>query len=160
MPLLRPAHRAEVGAVTALVRAAYASWVPRIGREPAPMTADYAGAIARGEVTVLEDAGLEGAGPEDAGDLVGVLVLIPEATALMIENVAVAPAFQGRGHGRTLLAFAEQTARAGGYARLRLYTNAAMTENIALYARGGFAETRRVTEHGLHRVYMEKPLDR
>ena len=154
MPQLRPAHSAEVGAVTALVRAAYASWVPRIGREPAPMTADYAGAIARGEVMVLEGAGLE-----DAGDLVGVLVLIPEATALMIENVAVAPAFQGRGHGRTLLAFAEQTARAGGYARLLLYTNAAMTENIALYARGGFAETRRVTEHGLHRVYMEKPID-
>ncbi len=150
MPQLRPAHSAEVGAVTALVRAAYASWVPRIGREPAPMTADYAGAIARGEVVVLEDA----------GDLVGVLVLIPEATALMIENVAVAPAFQGRGHGRTLLAFAEQTARASGYARLLLYTNAAMTENIALYARGGFAETRCVTEHGLHRVYMEKPLDR
>ena len=154
MPQLRPAHSAEVGAVTALVRAAYASWVPRIGREPAPMTADYAGAIARGEVVVLEGAGLE-----DAGDLVGVLVLIPEATALMIENVAVAPAFQGRGHGRTLLAFAEQTARASGYARLLLYTNAAMTENIALYARGGFAETRCVTEHGLHRVYMEKPID-
>ncbi len=148
MPQLRRAGATDISAVTALVRAAYACWVPRIGREPAPMTADYGAAIARGEVTVLAAA----------GTLAGVLVLIPDDTALMIENVAVAPSFQGRGHGRTLLAFAEQTARAQGYARLRLYTNAAMTENIALYARGGFAETQRATEHGLHRVYMEKAL--
>ena len=149
MPALRPARPEDAPAVTALVRAAYARWVPRLGREPAPMTADDAALIAAGAVTLLEDA----------GRLLGVLVLIPQPDALMIENVAVAPEAQGRGLGGLLLAEADRVARETGRRRVRLYTNAAMTENIGFYARRGFVETRRATEHGLHRVYMEKPLD-
>ena len=149
MPALRPARPADAPAVTALVRAAYARWVPRLGREPAPMTEDDAALIAAGAVTLLEDA----------GRLSGVLVLVPGPDALLIENVAIAPAAQGRGLGGLLLAEAERVARALGHRRLWLYTNAAMTENIGFYARRGFVETRRATEHGLHRVYMEKPLD-
>ena len=33
-----------------------------------------------------------------------------------------------------------------------------MVENIAIYARRGYVETRRATEHGLPRVHMEKRL--
>jgi hypothetical protein len=33
-----------------------------------------------------------------------------------------------------------------------------MTENIALYTSLGYHETHRGEEHGLHRVYMAKPL--
>ena len=149
MPALRPARPEDAPSVTALVRAAYARWVPRLGREPAPMTEDDPGLIAAGAVSLLEEA----------GQLLGVLVLIPEADALLIENVAVAPDAQGRGLGGLLLAEAERVARESGRRRVRLYTNAAMTENIDFYARRGFVETRRATEHGLHRVYMEKPLD-
>ncbi len=149
MPALRPARPEDAPSVTALVRAAYARWVPRLGREPAPMTADDPGLIAAGAVSLLEEA----------GRLLGVLVLIPEADALLIENVAIAPDAQGRGLGGLLLAEAERVAREIGRRRVRLYTNAAMTENIGFYARRGFVETRRATEHGLHRVYMEKPLD-
>jgi N-acetylglutamate synthase-like GNAT family acetyltransferase len=149
MPALRPARPEDAPSVTALVRAAYARWVPRLGREPAPMTEDDPGLIAAGAVSLLEEA----------GRLLGVLVLIPEADALLIENVAIAPDAQGRGLGGLLLAEAERVAREIGRRRVRLYTNAAMTENIGFYARRGFVETRRATEHGLHRVYMEKPLD-
>ena len=149
MPALRPARPEDAPSVTALVRAAYARWVPRLGREPAPMTEDDPGLIAAGAVSLLEEA----------GQLLGVLVLIPEADALLIENVAIAPDAQGRGLGGLLLAEAERVAREIGRRRVRLYTNAAMTENIGFYARRGFVETRRATEHGLHRVYMEKPLD-
>ena len=149
MPALRPARPEDAPSVTALVRAAYARWVPRLGREPAPMTEDDPGLIAAGAVSLLEEA----------GRLLGVLVLIPEADALLIENVAIAPDAQGRGLGGLLLAEAERVARESGRRRVRLYTNAAMTENIGFYARRGFVETRRATEHGLHRVYMEKPLD-
>ena len=149
MPALRPARPEDAPSVTALVRAAYARWVPRLGREPAPMTEDDPGLIAAGAVSLLEEA----------GRLLVVLVLIPEADALLIENVAVAPDAQGRGLGGLLLAEAERVARESGRRRVRLYTNAAMTENIDFYARRGFVETRRATEHGLHRVYMEKPLD-
>ena len=35
-----------------------------------------------------------------------------------------------------------------------------MTENIALYSRIGYAETHRIEEKGLRRVYMAKPLGR
>lgn len=149
MPALRPARPGDAPAVTSLVRAAYARWVPRLGREPAPMTADDPGLIAAGAVSLLEEA----------GRLLGVLVLIPEADALLIQNVAIAPDAQGRGLGGLLLAEAERVAREIGRRRVRLHTNAAMTENIGFYARRGFVETRRATEHGLHRVYMEKPLD-
>lgn len=41
---------------------------------------------------------------------------------------------------------------------MRLYTNEAMIENLALYAHLGFAETRRLVEDGYRRVYMEKHL--
>lgn len=38
---LRRATAADAANVRALARAAYAKWVPLIGREPIPMTADY-----------------------------------------------------------------------------------------------------------------------
>ncbi len=46
-----------------------------------------------------------------------------------------------------------------GFKAIRLYTNEAMTENIRLYERLGFAETHRAQEKGFRRVYMTKPLD-
>ncbi len=46
--------------VEAIVRSAYAPYVPRIGREPGPMRDDYAALIGRGMVHVLEDdAGIQ-----------------------------------------------------------------------------------------------------
>lgn len=143
----RPATPADAPAVAALVRAAYAPHAARIGRPPGPMLDDYAALIAAGRVEVLDGAeGLDAA-----------LVLIPQPDALLLGNVAVAPARQGRGLGRALIAHAEARARAGGYPRLRLYTHESMVENRALYARCGFVETARRVENGLARVYMEKP---
>ena len=95
---------------------------------------------------------------EDETAIVGVLVLIPEAEALLLDNVAILPAAQGLGHGRRLLLFAEQFARDAGYRSIRLYTNEAMTENIALYSRIGYVETHRAEEKKLRRVYMAKRL--
>lgn len=37
---LRPAEPADATAIRDIVRAAYAKWVPVIGREPLPMRAD------------------------------------------------------------------------------------------------------------------------
>jgi ribosomal protein S18 acetylase RimI-like enzyme len=87
-----------------------------------------------------------------------VLVLVPEQDAMLLANVAVAPAVRGTGMGRCLLEFAERMAKASGYRHLRLYTHETMTENIALYTRIGYAETHRAREHGLDRVFMIKPL--
>jgi GNAT superfamily N-acetyltransferase len=145
---IRPASMHDLVFVEAIVQAAYARYASRIGRAPAPMGDDYAARIAEARVHVLESGGV----------IQGLIVLLPEKDALLLDNVAVDPACQGSGLGRKLLAFAEQAARAAGHGVIRLYTNEAMTENIALYARLGYAETHRGEEKGLRRVYMEKRL--
>ena len=145
---LRPADAEDVRGVRRLVRDAYGLYVQRIGREPAPMTADYEALVAAREVTVaVED-----------GTIVGVLVLREQPGSLLVENVAVAPAAQGRGIGRALLAHAEIHARALGLRRITLYTNAKMTENLSFYPSLGYVEVDRRVEHGFERVFFEKAL--
>ena len=146
---IRPAGPKDLAAVEAIVRSAYAPYIPLIGREPGPMLDDYAALIEQGLVYVLSD---------ERG-ISGVIVLIPEEHAMLLDNLAIRPDAQGRGHGRTLIAFAERMARERGLGAVRLYTNEAMTENIALYGRLGFVETNRAEEHGFRRVYMTKLLD-
>lgn len=145
---MRPATSGDLDSVRRIVREAYPPYVARIGREPGPMLDDYGALIAEGHVRVVEDEGV----------VQGLLVLIPQADAMLLDNVAVSPAAQGRGLGRLLLLHAERAAIAAGYRSIELYTNEAMTENIALYSRLGYTETHRVEEKGLRRVYMAKPL--
>ena len=143
---IRPAQVSDVEAVSRLVGDAYSVYIPRIGREPAPMRADYDALVSEGAVTVALD--------EDA--IVGVLVLRPEPDSLLLENVAVAPTKQHRGIGRALIAFAEERARELGLTKITLYTNSRMTENLSLYRRLGYAEVGRRREHGFDRVFFEK----
>jgi GNAT superfamily N-acetyltransferase len=142
----RPARPDEAPALRDLVRAAYAKYVPRLGREPAPMLDDYAARIEAGQAWVLEDGGA----------LVGALILEDEPDGLLLYNIAVAPAAQGAGVGRRLIRFTEAEARRRGHALLRLYTNEKMVENVAMYPRLGFTETHRGSEAGHRRVYFEK----
>jgi ribosomal protein S18 acetylase RimI-like enzyme len=65
---------------------------------------------------------------------------------------------QGKGWGRRLIDHASTEAEALGLSALRLYTNAAMTENLSMYAHLGFVETHRATEGGFNRVYMRLSL--
>lgn len=147
MPIIRPAQAADLSQVEAVVEAAYSGYIARIGTKPGPMLDDYAALIAGGHVHVLDER-----------RVLGVLVLIAEPDAMLLDNVAVDPAAQGRGHGRRLLAFAEDAARRQGLRRICLYTNVAMTENLRLYARLGYVETHRGEQHGFSRVFMEKSL--
>jgi GNAT superfamily N-acetyltransferase len=145
---LRIATADDKPAIEAIVEAAYSHYIARIGRRPGPMLDDYGALIAAGTVRVMDCD----------GDLKGLLVLIPEADAMLLDNVAVHPSAQGTGLGRQMMLFAEQAARDAGYKAIRLYTNVVMTENIVLYTRAGYVETHRGVEKGLHRVYMTKPL--
>lgn len=145
---IRNAEAQDREAVEAIVQAAYACYIPRIGRRPGPMDEDYASLIAAGRVHVLVEH----------GEIRGLVVLIPDGTEILLDNVAVDPRAQGRGYGHRLLAFAEERAREAGCHALRLYTNEAMTENVALYTRLGFVETHRAEENGFRRVYMTKLL--
>lgn len=144
--MIRPAREDDVAAVENVVRQAYAVYVPAIGREPAPMTADYRRLVAAGETWVAEEH----------EKVVGVLVVRPQGEALLLENVAVPPAEQGRGLGRALVDFAEQHARELGLGEVTLYTNEAMTENLRFYPRLGYEETSRRVEDGYARVYFRK----
>ena len=138
----------DVAAIAAIARAAYEKYVTRIGREPAPMVADFAGLVAAGEVHVL----LAGGGPA------GFIVIRSGEGHLFVENVALHPERQGEGLGRRLLDFAEASARDRGLGALRLYTNVKMNENFPFYAGLGFTETERRHEDGFDRVYFEKRL--
>ena len=144
--MIRRARPDEAPLLRALVERAYAPWVPVVGRRPMPMDDDYEARVAAGEAWVLEEA--------DA--VRGVLVLEERADHLLLENVAVEPARRGKGDGRALLDFAEAEARRRGLPEVRLYTNALMERNIALYAARGYAETERRREKNFSRVFMAK----
>jgi ribosomal protein S18 acetylase RimI-like enzyme len=136
-------------AVEAVVHAAYAPYVERIGKAPGPMLDDYEKRIAEGSVSVLEGAD---------GVISAIIVLLPHGDHMLLDNIAVRPEAQGQGLGRRLVAFGESEARRRGFAELRLYTHQKMTENIALYRRLGFVETGRGREDGYDRVFMAKRL--
>lgn len=141
-------------AIEEIAEAAYAPYLSRMNRKPAPMTEDYAKRIAENQVHVL-------AVEDGDGECVrGFLVLEPRTGCMLLDNVAVNPHDQGRGYGRALLRFAEETALNAGYGGLILYTNEVMVENIRFYSRLGFVETYRSRDHGFNRVFMSKQLSR
>jgi ribosomal protein S18 acetylase RimI-like enzyme len=113
------------------------------------MTADYPAAIRRGQARV---AALD-------GEVAGFIILICRPGYLLLENVAVLPAAQGRGIGARLLALAEDRARALHGPQIRLYANAAMTENLACYPRHGYTKTHRAQQDGSDRVFYRKQVD-
>ncbi len=142
------ANESHLGDIERCARAAYGKYVARIGREPAPMVADFAAQIAVGEVWVAVDA---------AG-LGGYVVRYPRGDHMHLENIAVLPERQGRGVGRALIAHVEAETRRKGLAAVELYTNEKMTENLALYPRLGYRETGRRSEDGFARVFFRKDL--
>ena len=147
-PVLRRATDADARSITELVADAYRHYEPLIGRTPMPMLIHYEEALREHDVWVLEAN----------GTLVGIIELEPRLDHLWIENVAVAPRWQGRGFGRLLLRHAEAEARRHGLAELGLLTNERYLGNIAMYARYGYRETERVPYRGTDLVYFRKRL--
>jgi ribosomal protein S18 acetylase RimI-like enzyme len=145
---VRHATEADVPALKMIAHEAYLHYVPRIGRMPAPMTADYSAAVRSGQAWVAEAD----------GEVAGLLVLVVGQGYLLLENVAVLPSAQRRGIGARLLRLAEDEARARGLGEIRLYTNEAMTENLAYYPSRGYVETHRAEQDGFRRVFFSKRL--
>jgi ribosomal protein S18 acetylase RimI-like enzyme len=143
-PHIRGATADDAARMRAIALAAYAKYVPRIGREPAPMGADYEAAVAASCAVVIEAA----------GSVLGYMIAWPETDAYFIDNIGVDPACQGGGLGRHLIDHAVLQADRLGLPALSLYTNALMSENLAMYAHIGFVETHRALEKGFHRVHM------
>lgn len=130
---IRKALAGDLQTVVSLTEAAYAPYSALFGAPPIPVTEDYAPRIARGEVWLLESG----------GELAGLLTLERHDDHAMIFSVAVAPEFQGKGFGIALLKHADEQTRLWRLPEVRLYTNARMERNIALYLAYGFHETGR-----------------
>ncbi|MGY5780100.1 GNAT family N-acetyltransferase [Rhizobium sp. LEGMi135b] len=143
---LRAATDADVDAIRALTREAYGKWVPLIGREPLPMTADYAEAVRKHRIDLVEADGA----------LVALIEMVPEEDHLLIENIAVSPHYQGQGIGKKLLAHAEQVAATLGVNDIRLYTNKRFAENVQLYLKYGYAIDREEPLKDGFLVHMSK----
>lgn len=147
LSLIRPARLQDAERLHEIAHAAYVIYVPRIGKEPAPMLADFEELIAQSKVWVL-----------DGDPAPGYIVLAIRDGILFVDNVAVDPLSHGLGYGRELLQFAEDEAEARGILTIRLFTNIQMTENRSLYPSMGYREIGRRNEDGFDRVYFEKPL--
>lgn len=145
---IRPARPADVPVIHDLVQRAYGLYVERIGRRPTPMDDDYAEKVDQGLAFVADD-----------GSVIGLIVLIHKPDHILIENVAVDPDRQGEGIGQALLTYAETSAQESGTSTVRLYTNAKMTENLALYSHLGYREVDRRRESGFERVFLFKRLE-
>jgi ribosomal protein S18 acetylase RimI-like enzyme len=148
-PSPRRATIADATALNALARAAYAIYLPIIGREPQPMATDWQTLFDSQEIWIVDGA---------LGALAS-LALEIEPEHVVIWSVAVSPAHQRQGLGRRLMEFAEARSRELQRLEIRLFTNAKMVRNIALYQSLGYAETRREELPDRVIVHMSKRLD-
>jgi N-acetylglutamate synthase-like GNAT family acetyltransferase len=111
--MIRRAGAEDAQAIRDLTRQAYAKWIPVIGREPFPMTADYQLAVARHWIDLLEEG----------KELLGLIEMIPQADHLFIENLAVSSGYQ---KGGAVLP------------EVQLATNKAFSSNLTFYQKRGF----------------------
>jgi ribosomal protein S18 acetylase RimI-like enzyme len=146
--LVRRALAHEAARVREIVRAAYSKWIPVIGREPTPMTADFNQAIREHDV----DLAIIGE------NIVGLIETWQRADHLWIENIAVDPCRQGMGIGRALLEQVKYKAAQAGLAEIRLQTNEAFAANVKLYEKFGYQIDRREPFRGGTTVFMSKKL--
>jgi GNAT superfamily N-acetyltransferase len=110
--MIRKATEDDVGRIMAIAHAAYIKYVPRLGRKPPPMLADFAAEVAAGHVVVIEVA----------RTVEGYLISWPKMEAYFIDNIAVDPAHQGLGMGRQLMEYAVREAKRHNLSAIQLYT--------------------------------------
>jgi ribosomal protein S18 acetylase RimI-like enzyme len=133
---IRPARPEDATQIASCVAAAYQHYISRMERLPGPMLDDYGQVIRQHQVFVAEQQ----------SKVIGVVVLILKGRGILLDNVAVHPAQQGKGLGGRLIALAEAESRRQGFTELDLYTHERMTENINMYKKLGYFETERRTE--------------
>ena len=149
MPIdLRLAVAEDAAAIAYCVCQAFVHYIPRIGKQPAPMLDDYRALVETGVVTVAcQNA-----------TIVGVLVLSETDEGFCIETIAVLPGAQRAGVGTSLLSFAENAAKQSGYTSIYLSTHRLMVESQAVYAHLGYVEFDRRIVNGFDRIFVRKQL--
>lgn len=141
------ASNLQAGQLLAIARTAYQQYVAAIGKEPAPMVADYASHIANDTIIT---ASLDGV-------LIAFAVIIEKEDGFWLETIAVADGYRGQGVGTGLLGEVERfiATKARSY---QLYTNEKMSGNKEWYLSLGFALTEVKTQAGYRRIFFKKEL--
>ncbi|EED23307.1 conserved hypothetical protein [Talaromyces stipitatus ATCC 10500] len=129
-----------------MVDAAFSKYIDRIGKPPAPMTADYSHIVSTQNAFVLLDCNVV----DRSKRIIGFIALSQQsecdlkanADSVNIDILVVDASAQGRGYGRALLNHAENEARRNGIWAVRM----------------GFVEVGRRTEKGFDRVFFRKDL--
>ena len=160
--LIRDGRSGDRADLVRIAGEAYAQYIPRMGKPPAPMLADFAKHLRDDTVLVAiaSEATHGTTGGETGnseGQVIGFAIVLEKTDGYWLENIAVADGWRGRRVGKQLLTAVEKHVR-GKADSYHLYTNVAMTENIAWYAGLGFTETERRTEAGYKRVFFCKTL--
>ncbi len=145
---IRTAGTSDAPAVRALTCAAYAKWVPLLGREPLPMTVDYEAAVLTHRIDLAYAY----------DQLVGLVEMVFEPQHLLIENLAIHPDHQGQGFGRALLLHAQSVAKANSKPAVKLYTNSLFVANISFYLMSGYKIDRHEPFRGGTLVHMSKSI--
>jgi len=145
---IRKANSDDLPFIKDCARQAYARYLERMDREPAPMVADFKQQISDGIVSVATHK----------HRLAGFIVFYIRTHHMHLENVAVLPEFTGQGIGKALILHVEQASRTAGKDSIELYTNEAMHENFGLYEHLGYREIERKEESGFKRVFYSKTI--
>ena len=143
---VRQALPSDISTIVRTMTAAYEKYEPHMDRPPGPVLDDYAHRIASDEAFVATNT----------ESISGVIFLIEAVDHLLLDNVAVDPAMQGRRIGRHLVDFAKAKARCRGFSKIRLYTHVVMDANVAYYASLGWEETHGGEQSGYARIFMRK----
>ena len=138
----------DVDLIRDFTRAAYAKWIPLIGREPLPMAADYETALRQHRFDLLYKTNA----------LAALIETIARSDHLHIQNLCVSPKFQRLGLGSQLLNYAQDMAVGENLPALRLDTNKFFTGNVDLYLRHGFSiDWEKPVDGGVH-IHMVKQI--
>ncbi len=130
---LRPATVADVPAILAVTKAAYAPYTDRFD-PPSGVVREQPESVERYFVT----GGVIVADKD--GEIVGAVRYEPHDDYLYLGRLAVAPAWQGRGIGRRLVEAVEEWALLLGLDEVHLGVRMELTENRDLYRHLGYVE--------------------
>ena len=126
--MLTQAKAEDDTALARLIETAFVDYVRALGRDwpgPYPWLAE---AIAQGRVLWIDGTK-------------GCAVIDSDGDALKIDQIAIDPAYQGRGTGRRAMAALEELAIKAGFAEITLYTAQVHTTLVAFYSSLGYRVT-------------------
>lgn len=151
---LRPATSADIPAIIAVTRAAYAPFADRL-QPPSSAPNETPEAAA----SSLHNGGIIVAVTH--GEIVGAVRYEPREDYLYLGRLAVAPTWQGRGIGRRLITAVEEWAILLGLDEVRLGVRPELPRNRAMYARLGYVDDGPApfrSDPGRHYLRMKKTL--